>query len=88
MEFKNKSIYDWPFPDDLFGQTIDGIDVAMLASDSLRLMAAYAQQSELSDIQKKVLRHCGEELKQILPHLSGYYAKEYFQKLFDEVEKI
>ena len=83
---KNKAIYDWPFPEELYGQTIEGIDVAILSSDSLRIMAAFAQHGELSDIQKKVFHRCREELKEVCPHLNGY-AKEYFQKLSHEVEK-
>jgi hypothetical protein len=83
---KDKAIYDWPFPEEVFGHTIEGIDVAILSSDSLRIMAAFAKNGELSEIQLRVFRRCREELKEILPHLNGY-SKEYFQKLSHEVEK-
>lgn len=84
--FKDKAIYDWPFPEEMYGQVIEGIDVAILSADSLRIMAALAQTCELSAIQLKVFRRCREELLEVVPHLSAY-AREYFVKLLEEVEQ-
>lgn len=76
------------FPDELYGATIDGIDITILNSDSLRLIDAYGKQgAELSDIQYRVLLQCERELKQIMPHLEAKHHK-YFVYLHKNLEAV
>ncbi|MCR4337171.1 MAG: hypothetical protein NUV91_05130 [Candidatus Omnitrophica bacterium] len=85
---KGKEIYDLKFPDELYGAVIDGIDVTILSSDTLRLIQAYAKQGgELSEIQRQVLRQCEEELRIVIPQVEGR-GKKYFQRLEEEMQAL
>lgn len=76
------------FPDELYGETIEGIDVAILNSDSLRLVDAYVKQgAELSEIQLKMLHLCDQELKIVIPKLEGE-AQKYFRHLHHSVAQV
>lgn len=74
----NDEIYKFRIPEELYGQVLDGIDLQILSSDSVRLIEAYInQEGELSDIQKRVLLQCARELAAVIPKTDGK-IKEYF----------
>jgi len=70
-------IFEMPFPIELSGEVIDGISVEMLTSDSLRLIDAFNKQSQLTNIQTKVLKQCSEELHIITKKVEKTH-KSYF----------
>lgn len=77
----SEEIYKFRIPEEIYGQVIDGIDLQILSSDSVRIIEAYIkQEGELSDIQKKVLRQCSGELEIVVSKTEGN-IKNYFVKL-------
>ena len=87
-DFDQKEIFEVPFPDELYGVVIEGIDLTILSLDSVRLVHAYARQDgELSEIQVEVLYQCDRELKLILPKVDGV-EKKYLRRVWDEVGEV
>ncbi len=76
-----EEIYKFCIPEEIYGEVIDGIDLQILSSDSVRIIEAYIkQEGQLSDIQKRVLRQCEQELKIVTLKTSGQ-IQIYFTKL-------
>ncbi len=76
-----EEIYKFRIPEEIYGEVIDGIDLQILSSDSVRIIEAYIkQEGELSEIQKRVLRQCERELKTVIPKTAGQ-IQIYFTKL-------
>jgi hypothetical protein len=76
-----EEIYKFRIPEEIYGEVIDGIDLQILSSDSVRIIEAYIkQEGELSEIQKRVLHQCEQELKIVTLKTSGQ-AQIYFMKL-------
>ncbi len=76
----SEDIYKFRIPEELYGQVIDGIDLQILSSDSVRLIEAYInQEGELSDIQKRVLLQCARELAGVIPKTDGDIKKYFVQ---------
>lgn len=76
------------FSDELYGEVIDGIDLAILSLDSARLIDAYVKQGcELSKIQSRVLLQCHRELQMIIPKVDGL-ARKHFEELLHGVQAI
>ncbi len=87
-DFAGKEIYEFKFPDELYGVIIDGIDVTILSLDSIRLIEAYAKQGgDLSDVQWQVLRQCRAEVQAIIPKLDGL-AQKYFQRICGSIQDV
>lgn len=84
--------YKFNIPEELYGTIIDGIDLQILSSDSVRLIEAYAQQEgELSEIQEKVLRQCDRELQIVIPKTQGklhVYFKQLLRGISDVIKKL
>ncbi len=68
-----REIYEIPFPDELAGEIIEGIDLQMTVLDSLRITDAFAKNNELSEIQCKVLNESLEELNIIINNIDETY---------------
>ncbi len=81
---QHKEINELQFPDELYGVVIEGIDVQILALDSLRILDYYAKNHELSEIQLSVLKSNHKDLKVILSHLTGS-PQGYFKKIEERV---
>jgi hypothetical protein len=87
-DYTGKDIYQLTFPEEVYGEVIEGIDLTILNLDSLRLIHAYAEQEgELSDIQWRVLRQCDEELRGVVHRIEGYAGK-YFKRLHHAVREV
>ncbi|MCA9406290.1 MAG: hypothetical protein KC684_07130 [Candidatus Omnitrophica bacterium] len=82
-----REIYDIPFPEELSGEVVEGIDIQMVASDSLRLIDAFCKKATLSDIQLKVLKESAQELETIILNIDDLY-KPYFGRIRQAVENI
>jgi len=76
-----------PFPDDLSGAVIKGVDVQILAADTLRIADYFAKHQELSEIQSAVLKENTKDLELILPALTGY-PLEYFLKIKNLISEL
>lgn len=73
--------YKFNIPEEAYGQVIEGIDLQILSSDSVRLIEAYVkQEGELSEIQVKVLYLCEADLQAVIPKVSPP-LKDYFMRL-------
>ncbi len=83
----DRELYELPFPDDMYGAAIDGVDITVLSLDSLRIIEAYAREGQLAEIQWKVLRQCRQELELVVPKMDGY-AQTYFSRIRDHVTDI
>ena len=76
-----EEIYKFRIPEEIYGEVIDGIDLQILSSDSVRIIEAYIkQEGQLSEIQKRVLHQCEQELKIVTLKTSGQ-TQIYFMKL-------
>ncbi len=83
-----EEIYKFRIPEEIYGEVIDGIDLQILSSDSVRIIEAYIkQEGQLSEIQKRVLHQCERELKAVIPKTAGE-IQIYFTKLQSGVEDI
>ena len=82
-----RTVYELPFPDELSGVIIEGIDVHILAADSLRIADYFAKHNELTATQLAVLKQNSEELKVILPHLKAE-VRGYFEKVGELVNDL
>ena len=71
-------IFKLHFPQELSGAVIDGIDIQMLASDSVRIIDYFSKHHELSAIQLKVLKENQKDLQVVLPLLDKLFV-EYFK---------
>jgi len=80
--------YKFNIPEEIYGQVIEGIDLQILSSDSVRIIEAYVkQEGELSDIQIRVLNQCENELEKVLQKSEGNIAK-YFAQLQHGVKDV
>lgn len=76
-----EEIYKFRIPEEIYGEVIDGIDLQILSSDSVRIIEAYIkQEGALSEIQKRVLHQCERELDLVIKKTGGK-AKIYFVHL-------
>lgn len=83
-----EEIYKFRIPEEIYGQVIDGIDLQILSSDSVRLIEAYInQEGELSDIQRRVLLQCARELAVVISKTQGQ-VQIYFTKVHCGVDDI
>lgn len=77
--------YKFNIPEEIYGQVIDGIDLQILGSDSVRIIEAYVkQEGELSEIQTRILHLCERELSVVIPKTEGQ-SQRYFVQLHDGV---
>lgn len=84
----SEEIYKFRIPEEIYGQVIDGIDLQILSSDSVRIIEAYIkQEGELSEIQKKVLRQCERELQIIIQKTQGE-IRFYFNQVQEGVRNV
>jgi hypothetical protein len=84
----SEEIYKFRIPEEIYGHVIDGIDLQILSSDSVRLIEAYInQEGELSDIQKRVLHQCERELQVVTLKTDGQ-IQIYFMKVQAGVRNI
>ncbi len=73
--------YKFNIPEEAYGQVVEGIDLQILSSDSVRLIEAYVkQEGELSEIQVKVLHLCELDLQAVI-HNVNPSLKDYFMRL-------
>ena len=73
--------YKFNIPEEIYGIVIDGIDLQILSSDSVRIIEAYiVQEGELSEIQKRILRQCDRELAVVIMKVDEK-VKIYFSRL-------
>lgn len=80
--------YKFNVPEEIYGVIVDGIDLTILGSDSVRLIEAYVkQEGELSAIQKKFLKQCDAELKLIINKVDGS-TKKYFENLHGGIKDV
>ncbi len=80
--------YKFNVPEEIYGNIIDGIDLTILGSDSVRLIEAYVkQEGELSEIQQEILKQCDAELKFIISKVDGS-IKKYFQNLHGGIKDV
>ncbi len=83
-----EEIYKFRIPEEIYGEVIDGIDLQILSSDSVRIIEAYIkQEGQLSEIQKRVLNQCERELAIVIPKV-GQKVQIYFVKLQSGVKDI
>ncbi|MCB9771283.1 MAG: hypothetical protein H6754_01840 [Candidatus Omnitrophica bacterium] len=84
--------YKFNIPDEIYGQVIDGIDLQILSSDSVRIIEAYVkQEGELSEIQERVLHQCERELQVVILKTEGKlreYFKQVLHGIMDVIKKL
>ncbi len=74
----SKDIYKLTIPEEVYGLIVEGIDLQILSSDSVRIVEAYiVQEGELSEIQVRVLQQCHHELQVVILNTKGL-VKYYF----------
>ncbi len=79
--------YKFNIPEDIYGQVIDGIDLQILSSDSVRIIEAYVKQEELSEIQERVLHQCDRELEVVIKK-TGEKTNRYFLQLQEGIRDV
>ena len=81
-------IYKLTIPEEIYGTVIDGIDLQILSSDSVRIIEAYiVQEGELSEIQQRILRQCEYELAAVILK-TDVKVKIYFSKLHSGITDV
>ena len=84
--------YKFNIPEEAYGQVVEGVDLQILSSDSVRIIEAYVkQEGELSEIQIRVLHQCELDLQAVIPKVSPA-LRNYFMHLhlgvLDVIRKI
>ncbi len=80
--------YKFNIPEEIYGQVIDGIDLQILGSDSVRIIEAYVkQEGELSEIQTRILHLCERELQDVMRKTDGK-VQIYFTKLHSGISDV
>ena len=77
-----------PFPDNLSGEEINGIDLVLLDSDTAGLIDKFIHHdSQLDSNDFNILRQCYRELESVEKELQGQ-QKEYFMTLLNIARQI